>query len=191
MRYLGEQGVGHPTPVRPIPIVPAAIVYDLFLGGGAVLPDAAMGYAAAQAAAAQAARGVPVGQGNAGAATGVTVGKWGGFQQMMKGGFGVAGVALDGLEVWAAAVVNAVGDVAQRRRQRARRGAHGGRHWRGWQTKIPTAASRRGRRCGWARIRRWWSSPRTRLLDKTGCNRLAQRGHDGLAHCAAPGAHDA
>ncbi|MDT8306364.1 MAG: P1 family peptidase, partial [Anaerolineae bacterium] len=76
MRYLAEQGVGHPTPVRPIPIVPAAIVYDLFLGGGARLPDAGMGYAAAQAAAAQqgaaqqAAEAEPVAQGNVGAGAG-------------------------------------------------------------------------------------------------------------------------
>jgi L-aminopeptidase/D-esterase-like protein len=185
MRYLGEQGVGHPTPVRPIPIVPAAIVYDLFLGGGAVLPDAAMGYAAAQAAAAQAASGVPVVQGNAGAATGVTVGKWGGFQQMMKGGFGVAGVALDGLDVWAAAVVNAVGDVVN---------ADG----------SVLAGARTADGTGWLAdedpYRRFperppvWVGTNTTLvviatnalLDKTGCNRLAQRGHDGLAQALRP-----
>ena len=106
MRFLAEQGVGHPTPIKPIPIVPAAVVYDLFLGGGQGLPDAAMGYTACQAAGDTA---VP--QGNVGAGAGVTVGKWGGFQGMMKSGFGLASWQEDDLIVMAGAVVNAVGDV--------------------------------------------------------------------------------
>lgn len=106
MQYLKEKGVGHWTPVRPIPIVPAAIVYDLFMGGGVVLPDAAMGYAACLDASE-----TNLVQGNMGAGTGVTVGKWGGFKAMMKGGFGLASVQEGELVVFAAAVVNSVGDV--------------------------------------------------------------------------------
>jgi L-aminopeptidase/D-esterase-like protein len=106
MRYLAEMGIGHPTFIRPIPIVAAAVVFDLFMGGGQKLPDAAMGYAACLAASEQ----TPP-QGNVGAGAGVTVGKWNGFETMMKGGFGLAGVILDDLVVTAAAVVNSVGDV--------------------------------------------------------------------------------
>jgi L-aminopeptidase/D-esterase-like protein len=106
MRYLAEQGIGHPTPIRPIPIVAAAVVYDLFLGGGQRLPDAAMGYAACLAATP-----APPPQGNIGAGAGVTVGKWRGLDTAMKGGFGLAGVTIGELVVTAAAVVNSVGDV--------------------------------------------------------------------------------
>lgn len=106
MRYLAERGIGHITPIRPIPIVPAAVVYDLFLGRGERLPDAEMGYAACLAAY----EGNNV-QGNVGAGTGVTVGKWGGPQRMMKGGFGLAGIEIGELVIGAAAVVNAIGDV--------------------------------------------------------------------------------
>lgn len=106
MRYLAEQGIGHTTPIRPIPLVPTAVVYDLFMNGGQGLPDAEMGYRACQNATA-----ADVPQGNVGAGAGVTVGKWGGFQTIMKGGFGLCSVEVDDLVVGAGAVVNAVGDV--------------------------------------------------------------------------------
>lgn len=108
MRYLAERGIGHPTPVRPVPIVPAAVVFDLGLNQAEFLPDAAMGYEACVAAEAT---GPVIAQGNVGAGAGVLVGKWGGFPYMMKGGFGVAGLNVDGVTVAAAAVVNSVGDV--------------------------------------------------------------------------------
>lgn len=183
MRYLAEQGIGHPTPVRPIPIVPAAIVYDLFLGGGQRLPDSAMGYAAALAAASGDGA---VAQGNVGAGAGVTVGKWGGFAAMMKGGFGLAGVEIEGLEVWAAAVVNAVGDVLNE------------------DGTVLAGARARGGAPGWLvaedPYRRFPDRPPAALgtnttlvviatnasLDKIACNRLAQRGHDGLAQVIRP-----
>ena len=106
MRYLAENEIGHPTPIRPIPIVPAAIVYDLFMSNGKVFPDAALGYKAAKAAHSDNRI-----QGNVGAAAGVTIGKWGGFMAMMKGGFGLASITVEGISVMAAAVVNAIGDV--------------------------------------------------------------------------------
>ena len=106
MRYCSERGLGHPTPVRPVPIVPAAVVYDMFLGRGARTPDAELGYQACLDA-----RQNNNAQGNVGAGSGVTVGKWGGFEGMMKGGFGLAADRIDGVTVAAAAVVNAVGDI--------------------------------------------------------------------------------
>jgi L-aminopeptidase/D-esterase-like protein len=109
MRYLAERDIGHPTPVRNVPIVPAAVVFDL-RPGVTFTPDAAMGYAACEAAATY---GGQIAQGSVGAGAGVLVGKWAGFLNIMQGGFGVASIVCDGVEVAAAAVVNAVGDVVE------------------------------------------------------------------------------
>lgn len=111
MRYLEQHGLGHWTPRATVPIVPAAVVYDLFFSGGARRPDAEMGYAACQAATEG-----ELPQGNVGAGAGVSVGKWAGFEGIMKGGFGSASVSfgLSGgqrVTVGAAAVTNCVGDV--------------------------------------------------------------------------------
>lgn len=108
MRWLAEREIGHPTPIRPVPLVPTAVVYDLFMNDGQRPPDAAMGYQACQNASDE-----TVPQGNVGAGAGVTVGKWGGFQNIMKGGFGLHSVEMDGLVVGAGAVVNAIGDVVK------------------------------------------------------------------------------
>ncbi|MCB8946282.1 MAG: P1 family peptidase [Ardenticatenaceae bacterium] len=107
MRYLGERNIGHWTPIRRIPIVPAAVVYDLFLSESQT-PTADMGYQACVNATHDG-----VAQGNVGAGAGVTVGKWAGFPHMMKGGFGLAELSHSqyGLVVMAAVVNNAVGDV--------------------------------------------------------------------------------
>jgi L-aminopeptidase/D-esterase-like protein len=109
MRYLAERGIGHWTPIRPIPIVPAAVVYDLFMTNGEALPDAAMGYDACLVAG----QTDTIPQGNVGAGAGVSVGKWAGFgsSSAMKGGFGVARELIGDVIICAAAVVNAVGDV--------------------------------------------------------------------------------
>lgn len=107
MRYLSERGIGYPTPIRPVPIVPAAVVFDLGLGDPQATPGPDMGYAACAAAEADA----PPAQGNVGAGAGVTVGKWAGFPNMMKSGFGAASLTEGDLIVGAVAVVNAVGDV--------------------------------------------------------------------------------
>ncbi|MFQ5923530.1 MAG: P1 family peptidase [Anaerolineales bacterium] len=111
MRYLEENNLGHRTLRATVPIVPAAVVFDLFFSEGKRRPDAEMGYQACQAAQAD-----EVAQGNVGAGAGVTVGKWAGFEGIMKGGFGTASeeIEMDGgdkLIVGAAAVTNCVGDV--------------------------------------------------------------------------------
>ncbi|MGE5249132.1 MAG: P1 family peptidase [Bacteroidota bacterium] len=107
MRYLEEQGIGFGTPAGVVPIVPAAILYDLDLGRADVRPDAAMGYRACLAASAG-----RVAEGNVGAGTGATVGKILGPAQAMKAGLGTASIPLEqGLILGALAVVNALGDV--------------------------------------------------------------------------------
>jgi L-aminopeptidase/D-esterase-like protein len=106
MRWLEEHGIGYPTPWALVPIVPTAVVFDLNLGSSSIRPDSLSGYQACDNAAA----GV-VEEGNVGAGTGTTVGKWRGFESSMKGGIGTCSVTVGNLVVGALAVVNAVGDV--------------------------------------------------------------------------------
>ncbi len=106
MRYLAERGQGYPTATGPVPIVPAACIFDLPESGGAV-PTADDGEAAAVAAA----RDEPLALGRVGAGTAATVGKWRGREGALPGGVGVASATVDGARVAALAVVNAVGDV--------------------------------------------------------------------------------
>lgn len=108
VRYLEEHDIGYPTRVAKVPIVPAAILFDLGVGGKPhIRPGADCGYAAAEAASDG-----PVAEGNIGAGTGATVGKMGGPGRNMKAGIGSASITLpNGLVVAALVAVNAVGDI--------------------------------------------------------------------------------
>jgi L-aminopeptidase/D-esterase-like protein len=107
MRYLEEHKIGFETGVAKVPIVPAAILFDLGLGRADVRPDAAMGYQACLAAST-----APPAEGNAGAGTGAAVGKLFGMRQAMKSGVGCASVEIGaGVVVGALTAVNAFGDV--------------------------------------------------------------------------------
>lgn len=107
MRWLEERGRGFETGVARVPIVPAAILFDLGVGRADVRPDAAAGYAACDAASAD-----PVAMGSVGAGTGATLGKLNGLGFAMKGGIGSASRHLgSGIVVTALVAVNAVGDV--------------------------------------------------------------------------------
>jgi L-aminopeptidase/D-esterase-like protein len=106
MRYLAARGQGYPTAGGPVPIVPAAGVFDL-TAPGCVRPTADDGERAAEVAA----RGDPLPSGRVGAGTGATVGKWRGRVHAVPGGVGFAATTVDGAHVAALAVVNAVGDV--------------------------------------------------------------------------------
>ena len=107
MKYLEQKGIGFDTTVARVPIVPAAVLFDLNLGRADVRPDAAMGYAACQNA-----TGEEASNGNVGAGAGATVGKILGMGQAMKSGVGHASTDLgSGLVVGALFVVNVFGDV--------------------------------------------------------------------------------
>ena len=107
MRYLEEEGRGYRVGSLVVPIVPAAILFDLGVGDGKIRPDAHAGYAACQAA------GMQVSEGNVGAGAGATVGKFFGSRSAMKGGLGTASIRVGdtGLVVAALVAVNAVGDI--------------------------------------------------------------------------------
>ena len=105
VEWLEERGIGYETPIATIPIVPAAVVFDLGSGSSEVRPGPADGRAACEAASEHASSG-PVGAG-----TGATVGKWTGRESAVPGGFGIAVAEAQGERVGAIAIVNAVGDV--------------------------------------------------------------------------------
>jgi L-aminopeptidase/D-esterase-like protein len=107
MRYLEEQKIGFNTGVAKVPIVPAAILFDLNLGCAEVRPDSAMGYRAAASASSDA----PA-QGNAGVGMGASVGKMFGLGLAMKAGVGTASLNIGGgAMVGALVAVNPWGDV--------------------------------------------------------------------------------
>jgi L-aminopeptidase/D-esterase-like protein len=118
MRYLEERGIGYkidspaqgtkPRTRIVVPIVPAAVLFDLEVGDPKVRPNAESGYQACQVA-----KTGPVSEGNVGAGAGATVGKAFGMQFAMKSGLGSAGVKVGTSEIIIAALVavNAVGDV--------------------------------------------------------------------------------
>ena len=108
MQYLEEKDIGMPTiKGLKVPIVPAAVIFDLAQGSSEVRPDKEMGYQACQQATDQ-----PVKEGRIGAGTGATVGKILGPDFSMPGGVGTSCLTLpSGIKVAALVVVNACGDV--------------------------------------------------------------------------------
>jgi len=115
MRYLEEKNIGYKTSAGVVPIVPAAVIFDLsFVADPKTRPTADCGYQAATSAS-----NGPVREGNVGVGAGATVGKLGGFERNpsdrrlpMKSGVGSASITLpSGLVVGAIVVVNAVGDI--------------------------------------------------------------------------------
>ncbi len=107
LRWLEERGIGFETPHGPVPIVPAAILYDLGVGRADLRPDADAGYAACQAASHS-----PLLSGSVGAGTGASVAKALGPSGAVKGGIGSAGCTLpNGISVAATVAVNAWGGI--------------------------------------------------------------------------------
>ena len=106
VRWLEERGVGLDVAVGRLPIVPAAVLFDLLVGDMRIRPDAAAGYAACAAAS-----GADPTEGNVGAGAGAVVGKVFGIQHAMKGGVGTASITVDGVTVGALIACNALGDV--------------------------------------------------------------------------------
>ena len=108
VEWLRERAIGFDTGVAKVPIVPAAVIFDLGVGRADRWPDAAMGYAACMAA------GATVAEGCVGAGTGATVGKLLGPAGAVKSGIGTWSETLaDGTVIGALVVCNAWGDVCR------------------------------------------------------------------------------
>lgn len=105
VQALEEVGRGHPTPAGPVPIVPAAVVFDLMVGDGSVRPGPREGKQAFRAAAS-----APVETGRVGVGAGCTVGAWRGPTHVSPGGLGSALVEWGDIRVGALVAVNAAGD---------------------------------------------------------------------------------
>lgn len=107
VRYLEERGVGFDVGVARVPIVPAAILFDLGIGRSDIRPDAQMGYQACLNASPD-----KMPQGNVGAGAGATIGKILGMERAMKSGIGSASIQiLPDLIVGAVVAVNSLGEV--------------------------------------------------------------------------------
>ena len=180
MRWLAERGHGFPVGQVRVPIVPAAVIFDLWRHGVATAPDADAGRAACDAASAtEHARG-PVGAG-----AGATVGKLLGVDRAMPGGLGMASLRLGEVTLAAMVVVNAVGDVVDPRSGEVLAGSRGpdGR------PHSTVRALLDGERPGGA-----LSGSATTIgliatdarLTKPQATKLAQIAHDGLARAIQP-----
>ena len=192
MKYLEEKGIGFDTQIAKVPIVPAAVIFDLSIGSANVRPDAAMGYAACQRATRDEAS-----NGNVGAGAGATVGKVFGMGQAMKAGLGTASIDLGGgVIVGALMVVNVFGDVVDPNTGRILAGAR----------KIELPVGRKSGEIQFAdtlatlksfigrQIMRFASRSNTIIgvvatnvdLTKEEANQVAQMAHDGLARAIRP-----
>lgn len=181
MRYLDEKGVGFDARVAKVPIVPAAVLFDLAVGDPKIRPTAECGYRAAAAATSK-----PVQEGNVGAGAGATVGKLMGSQHAMKGGLGSAVITLpDGLIVAALVAVNAVGDVIDPSTGQVIAGlrTEDGKGLADVRTLIRAGAVPRARTGQNTTIGVVATNAR---LTKTQATKVAQMAHDGLARAISP-----
>lgn len=181
MRWLDEQGIGLQVGAARVPIVPAAVLFDLHVGDPSIRVDAHAGHAAAQAANAQACA-----QGNVGAGAGATVGKLFGMAHAMKGGLGSASVQVGPWCVGAIIACNALGDVRDPVTGTVLAGALSDE---GLHVRDSTASLLRGESAT-----RILPGTQTTIgviacnaqMDKAQTRRLAQSGHDGLARTISP-----
>jgi L-aminopeptidase/D-esterase-like protein len=182
VRYLEEKGIGIETRAARVPIVPAAILYDLSLGDAKIRPDAEAGYRACKAATDQTPE-----EGNVGAGAGATVGKLFGMERAMKGGIGSFAIKLSGgPTVGAIVAVNAIGDVIDPQSGRVLAGA---RTADGKKTLGAMAAIMKGEK-----LPPLMGGTSTTIgviatdaiLDKAQANKIAQMAHDGLARAINP-----
>lgn len=196
MRWLDERAIGLQVgPKRPdgravtVPIVPSAILFDLWIGDASIRPDADAGYAACEAASAEA-----VAEGNVGAGAGASVGKLFGIGRAMRGGIGSASTVVDGVTIAALVAVNALGDVVDPADGRIVAGArddagtgfldtmaelHAGR-WPASARAAATPSADAGAATTLAIV------ATDALLDKAGATKVAQMAHDGLARSIRP-----
>lgn len=185
VQYLEERGIGYTTRMGfLVPIVPAAIVFDLAVGDATRRPDHAMGYAACEAASNE-----PVAQGTVGAGTGCRVGAMFGNARATKGGVGSAAIELDdGLIIAALVVVNAVGEVLDEQGQilAGLRGIKGGfdslLDALRVVSRVPAAPTSDGQ--GENTVIGVVAT--NARLDKVGATKVAQMAHDGLARAVRP-----
>ena len=180
MRWLDERGFGLQVGPARVPIVPAAVLFDLLLGDARIRPDAQAGYAACGVA-----TGSPPSQGSVGAGAGATVGKLFGMDRAMKGGIGTASIKVGAITVGALIAVNATGDIIDPADGRVIAGTRGG----DGRPRSATQAIARGElpaRAIAGMATTIGVIATDALLTKAQANKLATMAHDGLARCIDP-----
>jgi L-aminopeptidase/D-esterase-like protein len=193
MRWLEERAIGAVIGAATegvaqpfvVPIVPAAILFDLWVGDARIRPDAAAGYAACEAAS----RDSPA-EGNVGVGAGASVGKLFGIARAMRGGVGTASIEVGGITVAALVAVNAVGDVVDPHSGRIVAGA---RSADGKRLVGAMRALRRGELPARVDPRSAVGAATTlaivatdAVLTKAEATKVAQMAHDGLARSINP-----
>lgn len=183
VRWLEEQHIGLDTGYGKLPLVPAAVLFDLAVGDARIRPDAACGYQACAAAG----KHPHAPAGNIGAGMGATVGKLYGPACAMKGGAASASVTLNGITVGALIACNAVGDVLD---------PTTGKPLAGARTAPQSLALRNSATCLLQGHAPSFTLPGTNTvigviasdaaLSRPQLQRLAVAGHDGLARCISP-----
>jgi L-aminopeptidase/D-esterase-like protein len=184
MRYLDEKNIGFKAAASiNVPIVPAASLFDLNVGGNPkVRPTADCGYRAAQAAST-----APVAEGNVGAGAGATVGKTAGPGRAMKGGIGSAAIHMpDGLIVAALVAVNAAGDVVDPATGKIVAGVRNadGRSLADARVLLTTGAVRQPAKIGENTTLAVVAT--NAVLTKTQATKVAEMAHDGFARAIYP-----
>jgi L-aminopeptidase/D-esterase-like protein len=181
MRCMEERGVGFDVGVGVVPIVPAAVLFDLAIGDPRARPDAEAGYQACEAA-----QDGPVAEGCVGAGTGATVGKLLGSRFATKSGLGTAAVRIGkGIAVGAIVAVNAFGDVVD---------PEGGGIIAGTRKPVVGGFVNTVKRMQGSLGQTILGLGNTTLaavatnayLNKEGANKMAQMAHDGLARTIRP-----
>lgn len=183
MAWLEEQGIGYPMGPARVPIVPAAVLFDLWQGDMRIRPDVDAGRAACEAAR-QARHGAA--QGNVGAGAGAIVGKLWGIERAMKGGLGSASFKVGGITVGALVAVNAVGDVCDPTSGELLAGARSvdGRHL--FDSSAALARGELPPRALAGAATTIGVIGTDAVLTKAQAQRLATMAHDGLARCIQP-----
>lgn len=181
MRWLEENGIGLPVHYGLVPIVPAAVLFDLPVGDARIRPDAQAGYQACVAASRQ-----PPLAGNVGAGAGALVGKLFGIAGAMKGGIGSASLTVDGVTVGAWVACNALGDVVDPASGQVLAGARSddGRCLRDIRRAIIAGEKPRPLLAGTNTTLGVVATDA--VLTKAQAHRLAQVAHDGLARAINP-----
>jgi L-aminopeptidase/D-esterase-like protein len=181
VRWLEEHNIGFDVGVARVPIVPAAILFDLGVGDAKIRPDAEAGYKACVAAS----NGPPA-EGNVGAGAGATVGKLYSLKRAMKSGIGTASVKAAGMTVGAIVAVNAVGDILDPATGKPIAGARteDGKRLLGTRDAILSGNLPQGLRAGTATTIGVVATDAA--LTKAQAQKIAQMAHDGLARAISP-----
>ena len=182
VRYLEEREVGHSIGNLVVPIVPAAILFDLGIVTSKVRPGPEDGYAACAAASSG-----PTPEGTVGAGTGATVGKLLGLERALKGGIGTASVNLgDGVFVGAIVAVNAIGGIVDPGTGSIVAGPRDGEGGMHDSVKLITSPGFEGVKLPSAANTTIGVVATSTRLDKIEANKLADVAHDGIALAVRP-----